>query len=298
MSVAADERRDLKKAAVAAAKRTAWHTAASFLAPTSRKRVLPDYLIVGGHRCGTTSLHRYLLQHQCVDQTLLGVKGMHYFSSHHQRSWAWYRAHFPTKASRERAERELGVRRIVGESSPYYMFHPLAPQRIAERLPDVKILVLLRDPIERAYSAYQHMRYEGLEKLPTFDEAVEREPERLAGEVEKILRDPGYESYQHRHHAYVTRGVYADQVQSLHSLFPKDQILVLDFLSDPPAGLERVLGFLGLPPHEVAVDLKKRHNAGTYSGMNPEVRDRLIEFYRPHNQRLYDLLGHDFGWSR
>ena len=113
-------------------------------------------------------------------------------------------------------------------------------------LGDTMIVAQLRDPIERAYSAYQHMRYEGLEKLPTFDEAVEREPERLAGEVEKILRDPAYESYHHRHHAYVTRGIYADQVQTLLSLFPRDQILILDFLSDPPAGMERVLDFLGL----------------------------------------------------
>ncbi|HEY8200286.1 MAG TPA: sulfotransferase domain-containing protein [Actinomycetota bacterium] len=298
MSAALDERRDLRKAAVAAAKRTAWHTAASVLAPTSSRRVLPDYLIVGGHRCGTTSLHRYLLEHQDVEQTLLGVKGMHYFSSNHQRSWAWYRAHFPTQASRERAKRERGFAPIVGESSPYYMFHPLAPKRIAEHLPEVKLLALLRDPVERAYSAYQHMRYEGLERLPTFEEAVEAEPERLAGEVEKILRDPGYESYHHRHHAYVTRGIYADQLETLYSLFPKEQILVLDFLSDPPTGLQRVLDFLGLPPHKVPVDLGHRHNAGSYSGMSPEVRERLVELYRSHNQRLYDLLGHDFGWGR
>lgn len=297
MAVRTDERRDLGKAAVAAAKRTAWHAAAAALAPTSGRRVLPDYLIVGAHRCGTTSLHRYLLAHQCVEQTLLGVKGMHYFSTHSQRSWGWYRAHFPTRRSRERAMQEHGQRLVVGESSPYYMFHPLAPARIAERLPDVKLIVLLRDPVERAYSHYQHMRFEGLEQCPTFEEALAREPARLEGELEKILTRPGYDSFHHRHHAYVTRGVYADQIGVLQSLFAQDRLLVLDFLADPDAGLQAVLSFLGLGPFEAPIELK-RHNAGRYADMGAETRTRLVDFFAPHNERLYDLLGVDFGWSR
>ena len=297
MATQTDERRDLGKAAVAAAKRAAWHAAATALAPTSGRRVLPDYLIMGAHRCGTTSLHRYLLGHQCVEQTLLGVKGMHYFSSHSHRSWAWYRAHFPTRASREKAMRDEGRRLVVGESSPYYLFHPLAPARIAERLPDVKLIVLLRDPVERAYSHYQHMRFEGLERCITFEEALAREPERLDGEVDKILTVPGYESFHHRHHAYVTRGIYADQIGTLYSLFPQERLLVLDFLADPTGGLQTVLSFLGLGPFDAPIELE-RHNAGSYERMRPPTRARLVEFFAPHNRRLYDLLGTDLGWSR
>jgi Sulfotransferase domain len=192
---------------------------------------------------------------------------------------------------------EHGRRQVVGESSPYYMFHPLAPARIAERLPDVKLIVLLRDPVDRAYSHYQHMRFEGLERCDTFEEALDREAARLEGEVEKILTQPGYESYHHRHHAYTTRGVYAEQIEHLQSLFPPDRLLVLDFLADPSAGLQAVLSFLGLGPFEAPIDLKA-HNAGRYADMEAGTRERLVAFFAPHNERLYGLLGVDFGWSR
>lgn len=227
MAIAGEQRRAVRTATLVSAKKSVRWAAHAFVTPTSGMRMLPDYLIVGAQRCGTTSLHRHLLQHPCVGRTLLGLKGMHYFSTNYRRGWRWYRTHFPTNAYREWVKRKSGHDLIVGEGSPYYIFHPLAAERIAERLPGVKLLVMLRDPVERAYSHYQHMLLEGLEGVATFEEAIEREPDRLAGEVEKILADPAYNSFHHQHHSYLARGIYVDQLRPFCSLFPEDQVLVL-----------------------------------------------------------------------
>jgi len=101
---------------------------------------------------------------------------------------------------------------LTFESSPYYLFHPLALDRIAADLPDVKLVVLVRDPVERAYSAHAHEAARGYEDL-SFAAALEAEEGRLDGEVERLLGDPAYESHAHRHQAFRSRGEYAVQLE-------------------------------------------------------------------------------------
>lgn len=260
---------------------------------TSEGRMLPSYLIVGAQRCGTTSLHRYLVHHRAVVPPVLHIKGVHYFDTAYDRGWSWYRAHFPTAAYQLYAKRRHGLDIITGEGSPYYLFHPAAPRRIVAALPEVKLIVLLRDPVGRAYSHYQHMVFEGLEDLPTFEEALDREPERLAGEVEKLLADDRYRSYAHQHHSYLARGLYADQLSVLFSLFDRKQVLVLssrEFSNDPLRGLKDVWTFLGLPVLPRVPELSK-HNAGSYPGMSSQTRRRLMSYYAEPNERLFDMVG-------
>src|SRR5580692_9445955 len=126
--------------------------------------MLPGFLIVGAQRCGTTSMYRALSEHPEVRKAVLH-KGVHYFDMNYGRGLGWYRAHFPLA-------RGGGV---TFESSPYYLFHPLAAERIAADLPGVKLIVLVRDPVERAYSAYTHERARGFE-TESFEQAIEREP--------------------------------------------------------------------------------------------------------------------------
>ena len=148
--------------------------------PTTRLRGLPDFLIIGAQRCGTTSLYRYLCAHPSVQPAVLN-KGIHYFDTNHEQGTAWYRSHFPSEPYKAYLRRRRGVERVLtGEGSPYYFFHPLAPGWIAEELPEARFVVMLRDPVGRAYSQYQHEVARGFEAL-AFEEALEEEEERLGG---------------------------------------------------------------------------------------------------------------------
>jgi hypothetical protein len=260
-------------------------------------RTLPDFLILGAQKAGTTSLHRYLEQHPAVVPSLL--KEVHYFDLQWWRGERWYRSHFPTTL-RRRVGRLLHGRPVLsGEASPYYLPHPLAPQRVRATVPDARLVVLLRDPVARAHSHFHHNRRFGVEDLPTLAEAVEREPQRLAGELERILADERYESFAHRNHSYLLRGVYVEQLRAWLELFPREQLLVLEtgeLDRDTSGAYGRVLDFLGLPPWQPPAF--GRHNPSGSPPLDPALRARLAAWFEPHNRALYQLLGRDLGWER
>jgi Sulfotransferase domain len=265
--------------------------------PTSRFRLLPDYLIIGAQRAGTTSLYKYLVQHPGVGAAFLG-KGAHFFDTGFARDLDSYRAHFPTRTYKWYVQVRHRLELVTGEASPYYLAHPQAPHRIAEALPQVKLIVLLRDPVERAHSHYQHEVARGFETLG-FEEAIDEEARRLAGEVERMRADPSYNSFSYQHHTYLTRGRYAEQLETWYSLFPKRQFLVLaseEFFADPDRTFRRVLEFLGLPP--VSLPRYERFNPHRYEDMREDTRRRLVEYFAEPNEHLYELQGVDFGWSR
>jgi hypothetical protein len=184
---------------------------------------------------------------------------------------------------------------ITGEASPYYIFHPAVPDRVVASIPDVKLIVVLRDPVQRAYSHYHHAVRNGWDPL-TFEEAIAAEPERLAGEVPKLI-DPNYASFAYQNLSYVKRGEYVDQLLAWRRRFDQERLLVLrseDLFTDPRAVLNETLAFLGLDAIELAS--YPHHNLGGYTDLAPATRERLEDHYRPFNRRLYDLLGRDFGW--
>src|SRR5215472_3008838 len=264
---------------------------------TSQTRMLPGFLIVGAQRCGTTSMYRALGEHPAVVKAVLH-KGVHYFDVEYGRGRAWYQGHFPVRALAQRAARESGVAPVTFESSPYYMFHPLAAERISRDLPGVKLLVLVRDPAERAYSAHAHELARGFETEP-FERALELEDARLEGEVERIMADPSYLSHGHQHHAYRARGRYAEQLDRLERLFGRQRVHVVDsgdFFTKPVPVYDAVLDFLGLPHH--GRPNFERHNARPRSPMPPTVRAALDEYFRPHDERLASRLGGMPSWRR
>jgi hypothetical protein len=258
-------------------------------------RMLPSFLIVGGQRCGTTSMYRTLSQHPAVLKAVLH-KGIHYFDTGYEHGLPWYQGHFPLRAHAALTGRTAGETPLTFESSPYYMFHPLAGERISRDLPDVKLLVLVRDPVERAYSAYAHEIARGFETEP-FERALELEDERLAGEAERIVAEPGYHSHSHQHHGYLTRGRYADQLERLDKLFGRDRLHVVDsgrFFTDPEPVYDDVLDFLGLRHH--GYPAFERHNARPRSPMPEMLRVRLDEHFQPHDERLTAWLGAPPSW--
>jgi Sulfotransferase domain len=254
---------------------------------------LPDFLIIGTEKGGTTFLYYALCEHPYIEPAT--EKEVHFFDT---RKWfdkggGWYQSQFPGPAWKD------GRRIITGEASPYYLFHPFVPRRISSILPGAKLIALLRNPVDRAYSAYIDKVSAGQEIL-SFEDALAEEENRTAGELEKMLADERYYSSNLRVYAYRARGIYVDQLQRWHEYFSPDQLLVLrseDLFTDPVGTVQTVHKFLDLPKYDANVTLpEERRNSRMYSPMTPETRERLEQFFEPHNRRLYDYLGVDFHW--
>lgn len=257
---------------------------------TASVRMRPSFLIAGAQRCGTTSLFRMLAKHPDVKPPAI-TKGIHYFDTadRYARGPRFFTAHFPVS---------LGSRSstITGEASPYYIFHPLAAERIGRELPGVKVIVLVRDPIERAFSAHKQETWRGFETL-SFEEALEAEEERLEGEEERILADPTYQSFAHQHHAYVGRGLYARQLQRMAEAVGEDNLLTLDadrFFADPGTAWTTVLEHLGL--RRLELTSPEKANARPSSPMAPSTRARLETRFTQSDEELTDFLGHPPSW--
>ena len=268
---------------------------------TSPMRLLPDFLIIGTQRGGTTSLYNYLQAHPCIGPS--STKEIHFFDRQRQKGLRWYRGHFPTRVEQYYAHRYRKRAFVTGEASPSYLFYPHTAGRVAEVLPQVKLIVLLRNPVDRAYSQYFHAVEHGFETL-SFEAAIDGEIERTAAERDKIVQDEFYQSHAFRHRSYLSRGIYVEQLQAWMELFPREQFLILkseEFYTDPAATFKRVLAFLGIREMELEPEQQdfKLYNNNIYSSrMDAALRKRLIEYFEPHNARLYDLLGIDFGWDK
>ncbi|NYH88735.1 hypothetical protein F4554_001373 [Actinopolymorpha rutila] len=275
---------------------------------TASHRLLPSFLVVGGQRCGTTALHRALIAHPVVAGPVLH-KGVNYFDLGYHRGPEWYRGHFPLRvtARRRAAGAHLPVPGSASgapepqamESSGYYLYHPLALPRIRQDLPDVRLIVMLRDPVERAYSAYKHGLARGFETEPTFEGALELEESRLAGEEQRLRTDPSYVSHSHRHHAYLTRGRYVEQLRRLYDVFDPGQVHVVaseDFSTRPEPVFAGILDFLGLPAWRPASF--ERYNARPGKPLPEPLRRRLDDHFAPYDEELAQLLGHPPVWRR
>lgn len=264
---------------------------------TSALRMLPSFIIIGGQRCGTTTLFKHLTEHPQVLRP--GIeKGIDYFTLHYDRDMDWYRGHFPVQQVAAQRTRRTGPP-VAFEACTYYMFHPFAIERLAKDLPDVRLVAMLRDPVERAFSAYKHEYARGFEVASSFEEALELEDERLVGEVEKMAADVTYESHAHRHQAYLRRSQYAEQLKRVFQHVPRERVHVLDsesFFADPYREYRAVIDFLGLVPWEP--DTISQHNARPSLPLSNDLRHRLDEHFIPHDAELTDLLGRAPGWRR
>ena len=211
---------------------------------------VPDFLGLGVQKGGTTTLHTLLAAHPQL--MLPPNKELHFFTLHYVRGEDWYRQQFEAATSDQRC----------GEITPYYIFHPLVPERIQLCCPKARMIVLLRDPVERALSQVFHSKRLGLETLP-LEEALAAEPERLKHAEENLKRGACHKS--HQEHSYMARSQYELQLQRYEHLFPRDQLWIgrsEDLFERPERVWRELLQWLELdvvPLPEVAV----RANAGT-----------------------------------
>ncbi|GGA21388.1 sulfotransferase domain-containing protein [Okeania sp. KiyG1] len=208
---------------------------------------LPNFIIIGAQKCGTTSLYRYLTKHpQILPAT---KKEVHFFDLNFDKGMNWYYSHFPQK--------EIPNQTITGEASPYYIFHPHAPQRISQSLPDIKLILLLRNPVDRAVSHYYHNRQFGKSREPlSFEQAIQQEPSRIEPEIDKIMADENYKSLPHRYYSYLSRGIYIEQLLRWLKFFPRKNLLILkseELWENPRQKMKQVWNFLGVPnrPQEI-----------------------------------------------
>lgn len=262
---------------------------------TAAGRLEPSFIMVGASRSGTTSLFRALSTHPAVFRPTVN-KGVRYFDLNATRTRAWYLGHFPLRRIASLRARHVGS--PVGfEASGYYMFHPFAVPRIAEMLPDVKLVAMLRDPVERAYSAWKHESARGFE-WESFERALDLEDDRLLGEVDRMAHDARYESFSHRHHSHRSRGEYAGQLQRMWEHLSPEQVHIIQsesFFENPDKEYARLLDFLEIPRFKPTTFAQ--HNARPGSPMALATRRRLEDHYAPFNDRLERMLGQRLLWG-
>ena len=267
------------------ARKVARNAVWAFGRATSSRRPLPDFLVIGAQKAGTTALYAYLRWHPGI--TGPSWKEVSFFDRHWWRGEAWYRGQFPLRAGE----------RLVGEASPSYLFHPLASERARLLVPDARLVALLRDPVDRAYSQYQHEVALGRESL-SFEDALAAEDERLRGEVERLVADPRAFSRAWWDHSYASRGRYAEQLERWLAVFPREQLLVVrteDLGERPAETYASILSFLGADPYELPE--YPRVFDRDYEPMQPETRAALAATFVESNRRLESLLGRSLGWG-
>ncbi len=259
--------------------------------------MVPQFLVIGTKRGGSTSLFEYLIQHPDVIPPYV-AKGSRYFDVHYHRGQPWFRSHFPLERTAMRRARDTKTRMITGEASPYIIYHPLAAERIAKALPNVQLLLAVRDPVERAWSHYQYEVARGFEPLDPIA-AFAAEASRLQGEVQRMVEEPGYLAKAHRHWSYVDRGRYAAQLERLYEWVPPDQVLVVSseqLFARTNETMQKVARFLGLRPFDWRDTATFK--AGVGQSMPPLLRAELTALFRDDNDRLFTLLNETYDWSR
>lgn len=265
----------------------------------------PSFFIIGAQKCGTTVLFNYLCEHP--DVVPGRRKEIHFFNRddrYYGRGTNYYHSLFPLPF-------QLGKYGVTFDATPKYIYCRECPQRIHEYYPHAKMILLLRDPVERAYSAWnlfsriynepqRRLRIiskgtEGIRLLlqrkeyPSFEEAVREEIDNSLSE--EAFPEP----------SFVRRGLYAKQIERYFKYFHREQIKIIDsrrLRNETNRTLEDIAAFVGLRPHDWSRNETKRLRvAGVYKApISQKMQVYLAKFYRPHNERLYELLSHDFGW--
>lgn len=259
---------------------------------TARWRMLPELLIIGAQKAGTTSLYEYLTAHR---QVLPGtVKEVRYFNAHYRRGPVWYRSHFPLMRAGAPGPAEVGP--LTLDASTGYLFSPEAPHRVLTDLPNARFVVLLRDPVERAWSHYKHSVRDGHEELP-FAKALAAEEARFE-EYQNSVTSGGPVTRTRSFHSYKARGRYHEQLERWFATFDRSRFLVLrseDFFVAPQEVTNQVLAYLGLSPLKSGEF--NAYNVGSADEIPAEVREDLRQYFRPHNEKLYELLGWPSAWD-
>jgi hypothetical protein len=250
--------------------------------PTSPFRALPDFVVLGAQRGGTTSLFDALSAHRQVHPPPL--KELHHFDADGLWPTFAYRCYFPMRSSLRAVD---GERLVTGEATPQYLVHPEVPARVHAVLPRARFVVLLREPVARAWSHYRMAKARGTLGSASFREAVEEGRMETEGRRRRDhwVRPLGQ-------HAFFERGLYAEQLERWFAHFPRDQFLLLrseDWYADQAASFAEVCHHLRIEPDPGVVF--EHRNRGKDAAIDPEDRAWLADRYREPNERLRALTG-------
>ena len=260
-----------------------------------RLHVLPDFLIFAIGRAGTTSLYEGIMEHPDVYRPTM--REIYFFDYKYKHGLGWYRGHFPSILKKWAVMNLKKKKFITGDCSGRLLRYPPGPKRIKQNNPNVKLLAILRNPVDRAYSLYSGQVRNGREKLSFWD-ATQAEKKRLDGLMEKMEKDENFYSGEFFRKSYLYQSIYYDDLKKWFQLFPKKQILVLnvdDFDSKPQKTFERVFDFLGLSHYNVKLI---HYNSQKNPEIEPEIRKKLVEYFKPYNKKLYELLDEKFDWDK
>jgi tetratricopeptide (TPR) repeat protein len=236
----------------------------------------PDFIIIGSPRCGTTSLYKYITSHPKI--LAAANKEICFFSEHFNKGFAWYQAHFPPPIDSQHF--------LTGEATPTYLTHPLAAERLYGYLPKIKLIVILRNPGDRAFSHYQMLVRRGTERR-SFESAIDAELKLLGEATDTSLEDRSYWKDCH----YIYKSLYFYSLTQWMKLFPKEQFLILqseDFYANPVIALKQVFEFLAVPDFQLR-DYQK-YNSANYQPGDQVASQRLREYFQPHNRKLDEYL--------
>jgi hypothetical protein len=253
---------------------------------TAGLRVLPDFVIIGAQRSGTTSLYDYLLRHPQVIPA--HKKEVHFYDLHHARGVEWYRANFPLRW-------QMRDGRITGEATPNYLVYPQAAERLHAVTPNAKLIALLRNPVDRAHSAWRLRSMEGSETA-SFEEALAREMEQADTDVSD-MRDPRKVGRFLRF-LYLAKSRYPEQLERWWSLFARDQMLIVqseELFTHPDKALGAIADFLAIERWQP--DSFRTVNEAKPAPIDAALRARLVEYFAPHNARLEAMVGRSFDWT-
>ena len=253
---------------------------------TASRRKLPDFLCVGAQKSGSSTLYWWLKQHPQLSMSF--DKESKFLDRHYKKGELWYRHQFPLASSEK----------LAGDNTPYYLFHPIVPQRAHSLCPDAKVIMILRNPINRAFSQYQMECRKGREVHTSFEAAIEGELERISMAKDELLADPLGYHHTFENTSYLSRGIYMDQIEEWLKWYKRDQMLILiseTFFESPETALEEVYTFLNI--NQTLPSDFKSYNVSNYDNMNEETRDDLRSFFKPHNERLEKFLGKKLNWN-
>jgi hypothetical protein len=262
---------------------------------TGPMHVLPDFLIIGAAKSGTSSLYDYLVQHPSIFPCI--VKEPNYFARYYDKGTSWYKGCFSTTMLKYNTEKIKKLKFLTGEASTQYYWYPHVPKRVKQLLPNVKLIILLRNPVDRSFSHYQMEVRHGNENL-SFEEAIKEEEKRTESEYEKIINDEYYFSSKYTMQAYIAKSIYIESVKRWTNYFPKEQILFVnsaDFYKNTPETMNKIFDFLDLPHHSLSNYEVIRK--GNYSKIKSSTRQELLEFFKPYNEELYKHIGINFDWN-
>jgi hypothetical protein len=271
----------------------------------------PDFLILGAQKAGTSALGFFLNQHPRIKCARRKEVGFFSRDKFYELGPDWYARQFPRRV-------RPGI--LLFEATPEYLYYPFAAERIFQFNPRIKLIVLLRNPVERAFSAWNMFRQFHSDppvKEATIKDYIEDANPAIKRPLLELLGRPQFPRFQDSVQAeieawragraeplepsFVRRGLYAQQLERFYGLFPRENILVLEsaeLKTDPRTCLNRVLRFVGAPEGGWAgMDLREQHVRQHASEMEDRTRTLLGEFFAPHNARLYSVVGHEFDWE-